>query len=121
MAMVFGVFLIGCETEPDDPTYKVWIGTFDFSTVTTDDYWGNLEDGQYKRGVIINDSGFEWERSHNFKDSPENIWTKDQIYSYFIGLGFSSNIAKQESEWLISINHGAVGSRKGESLNMILK
>ena len=120
LILVFGIMLIGCETEHDDPIYTVWTNTFNFST--SDSWFGDLQDGYYKRFELSN-SDFEQEKSINFvnKNGLQNKWTEDQIYSYLIGLNFSSDIAKQQSSWLVSINHGCIGSRTGESLYVILK
>ena len=121
MILVFGILLIGCETEPEDSTYTVWTNTFNFS-LSSESVFADLQDGFYKRFELSN-TGFEQEKSVNFvnKNGLQNKWTEDQIYSYFIGLGFSSNIAKQQSSWLVSTNHGLIGKRTGASLYVILK
>jgi len=121
LILVFGIMLIGCETEPDDPTYTIWTNSFNFFS-TSDSWFGDLQDGQFKRFELSN-SEFEEEKSVNFvnKNGLQNKWTEDQLYSYLIGMGFSSDKAKQQSSWLVSINHGCIGSRTGASLNMILK
>jgi hypothetical protein len=116
LVLVFGILLIGCETEPDDPTYTVWTGTFNFSGSYESEF-GGLYDGNYLHFELSNS---EFEQRKSFFNS-SNVWTEDQIYSYLIGLNFSSDIAKKESSWLVSVKHGCIGSRKGESLNIILK
>lgn len=120
ITLVFGIMLGSCDLDTDSDTYKytVWNNTFRFST--SDNTFGTLQDGYYLR-FELSDSEFEWEKSNNFKNSPQNIWTKDQINSYLIGLGFDNTKAEKESAWLASIKHGCIGSRNGAYLYVILK
>jgi len=91
-------------------------------SLSSESVFADLPDGYYKRFELSN-SEFEWEKSNNFvnKNGLQNEWTEDQIYTYLIGLGFSSDIAKQQSSWLISINHGSIGKRTGTLLYVIIK
>jgi len=102
----------------DSYTYKVLTETFTFSS--SDSAFGTLQDGYY-RCYELTKTYFNWEKEHNFQDRPENVWTEDQIYSYLIGWGLSNTVAKKETEWLISIDHGIIGYRKGSLLYMLLR
>jgi len=119
LVLVFGIMLIGCETEPDDPTYTVWTETFNFS-LSTDSWFADLQDG-YHKYTELSKTDFDWEKANNFQNSHQNVWTEDQICSYLVGLGFSNAIAKEKAAWLASVNHGMLGSRTGSLLYIILK
>ena len=118
IALVFSIFFIGCDMEPDTKTYTVYINIFTFSS--SHSTFGSLQDGYFLREQL-SQIDFNWEKSNNFKNSSPNIWTEDQIYSFLIGWGFSNNQARNESSWLASVNHGLIASRVGEYLYIILK
>jgi len=119
MMLVFGIILTGCPAELDEPaTYTVWTGSFNFSS--TDSDFGSLQDGYFLHKELTQTS-FNWEKENNFQNKSQYVWTEDQLYSYFIGMGFSSTTAKTESKWLISVNHGLIGVREGSTLRLILK
>jgi hypothetical protein len=115
--LVLGIMLTGC-AEPEEPaTYKVWTGVFKFSA---DGLFGTLQDNQYNRRELTR-TDFEWHKENNFQNSPEYEWTEDQIFSYLVGLGFSTTQAETQSAWLISVDHGLIGSRTGDILYLLLK
>jgi len=103
----------------DTYTYSVWTGTFDFAG-SSKSYFGALQDGYYRRQELTK-TDFNWYKENAFKNRPENKWTEDQIYSYLLGWGFSNTVAKKETEWLISIDHGHIGTRNGSLLYVLLK
>jgi hypothetical protein len=117
--LVFVIFLIGCEVEPEEPVvYTVWTGAFNFSS--TDSVFGTMTDGFYRKKEITN-SEFEWEIENNFKNSSQFEWTEEQLFSYLIGWGFSETNAEEETAWLVSVSHGYIGTRSGSTLYMIIK
>jgi hypothetical protein len=92
--------LAGCETEPDDPTYTVWTFTLSYSEYSQS--FPAVTDGKYGR-MDITTSEFN---SLSRPNQNRRNWTKDQIYNWFIGIGFSSTLANQETAWLIyTIDH----------------
>jgi len=118
MTLVFGIIFNGCKMETNEPTtYTVWTGVFILSS--SDSLFGMLGDGYYFHQELTK-TEFDLEKSTNFQNNPEYVWTEDQIFSYLIGFGFSSTLAKTESAWLISIDHGLIGARTGSTLYMIL-
>jgi hypothetical protein len=105
--------LIGCKTEPDEPTYTVWTDSGPASQIPS------LNDGKYIRMELTN-SEFN-EMSSSLTNDYKHIWTEDQIYNWFIGRGFSYYEARQETAWLITIRYGFITSRSGSIVYMIVK
>jgi hypothetical protein len=107
----FGIMLTGCDLEPDEPTYTVWTGSAS--------QLPSLNDGKYVRLELTN-SEFN-QMSLSLTDDYKHIWTEDQIYNWFIGRGFGNYEARQETAWLITINHGLIASRSGSIVYMLVK
>jgi len=103
----------------DTHIYSVWTGTFNFAG-SSNSYFGALQDGYYRRQELTK-TDFNFYKDNAFQNRPVNVWTEDQIYTYLLGWGFSSTVAKTQTEWLISIDHGHIGYRKGSSLYVLLK
>ena len=118
IVLVFGIVLIGCDMEPEIPTYTIYIKTFNFSS--SDPVFGTLQNGYY-RSFEITQTDFNWEKSNNFQNVSPNIWTEDQIISTLVGWGFSNTQAKQEASKFISFNHFMLGDRDGSSLRIMMK
>lgn len=121
-SLVMAVLMLMCLSftacnSGDTHTYKVWTGTFNFSS---SGLFGTLQDGYFSR-VELTKTQFDSYKSNSFQNRPENVWTEDQVYTYLIGLGFGNTVAKTQTEWLISIDHGIIGIRKGPLLYTLLK
>jgi hypothetical protein len=54
-------------------------------------------------------------------DEGKNTWTKDDIYNYLRHRGFEAPLANAESLWFISMSHGFIVDREGDTVYMILK
>ena len=117
MTLVFGIMLIGCKTEPDEPTYTVWTD----STTYTEFYnaFGSLNDGYYVRMELTN-SQFN-QMSSELTDEYKHVWTENLLNNWFVGRGFGNTEAKRETSWLITINHGFIASRTGSIVDMLVK
>jgi hypothetical protein len=127
IVLVFGIMLSSCNVEPDESatatpdepvTAIFWPKDFSFSTDNS--RWGTLQDG-YLRRQEITETSFDWERANNFQNSPQYVWTEEQIYIYILGMGFGNNTAREVSAWFFSVSHGLIGVRKGSALHLILK
>jgi len=117
--LVVVMMLSGCAVEPEGPaTYTVRLKTFSFTS--SDTGWGTLSDGYYRRQELTRTS-FEWEKENNFKNSDDEVWTEEQIYSYLLGWGLSKTNAKSEAAWFVSVDHGEIGLRQGSFLYILLK
>jgi len=117
MTLVFGIMLIGCKTEPDEPTYTVWTD----STTYTEFYnvFGKLDDGYYIHLELTN-SQFN-QMSSELTDEYKHVWTESLLNNWFVGRGFGNTEAKRETSWLITINHGFIASRTRSIVYMLIK
>jgi len=115
MTLVFGIMLIGCQTEDHEPTYTVWSFTASYSEYSSS--FGTLNDGYYRRIEVfsgeIDYSVIPTEFKHN--------WTENEIYNWFLGRGFISSEAKEMKAWVITHRHCLVASRSGSIVYMLVK
>ena len=113
----FGILLLGCETEPNDPTYTVWTDLVSYSEYSS--LFGSLTDGYYIRYEFTSS---EWNSiSPSLTNEGKHNWTEGQIKDWFIGRGFGNSEANQEVAWLKTIGHGFIASRSGSIVYMLLK
>jgi len=117
IVVLIALTFIGCETEPNDPTYTVWTDTISYSEYLS--IFGTLGDGYYIRYEF---TSVEWSQiSQNLTSEGRHNWSESQIRNWFIGRGFGNSEANRETAWLLTINHGFIASRTGSLVYMILK
>ena len=117
MTLVFGMILIGCSAEPDEPTYTVWTDSTSYSQFQSS--FGTLNDGYYFRYEFTSS---EWSTiSSSLTNEGKYNWTEDDIKKWFIGRGFGNSEANKETAWLMTINHGFIASRSGSIVYMLMK
>jgi len=113
--------VISCDngTTKKEPTYTVWTDKTSYSIFTSAFPDVTLNDGYYIRVELTSS---DWNTiSPTLTYEEKHIWTESQIKNYFIGRGFGDAEAKQETSWLITINHGFLASRSGSVVYMLLK
>jgi hypothetical protein len=115
MVLIFGVILTGCPVEPSETTYTVWTDTVSYSEFSK--AFGTIDDGYYVRTEITN-SEF---KQLSLTNEGKHQWTEDQIYNWFIGIGFGKTEATKEKAWFTTIDHGFLASRDRSLVYMILK
>jgi len=121
MTLVFGIMLIGCQTEADEsrePTYTVWTDSDTYAQFQTD-FGTTLDDGYYRHSELTN-TQFN-QILPGLTNEYKHVWTKSQLNDWFVGRGFGNTEAKQETAWLITINHGFIASRSGSIVYMLVK
>lgn len=121
------IFLVGCQNGSEEETYIVYtdISTYTefkntgleaslgVGTLTDDDYIWCIFDNTAFAQIMQNIGNEAAEYRHE--------WTESQIQKYFVGRGFDSQTAAERAAWLVTINHGAVFSRTGNTVYYILK
>ena len=113
----FGIMLVGCNTEPDEPTYTVWTDLVSYSTYYNS--FGSLTDGYYIRYEFTSS---EWNTiSKSLTNEGKHNWTESEIRNWFIGRDFGNSEANKEVAWLKTISHGFIASRSGSIVYMLLK
>lgn len=123
MILVFGIILVSCEEEPEpEPeTYTFWKINFEYSAGVSD-YASLVTKGQFRHSVLT-DAEFEKEKEDWTKNKTANVWTKDELKSYMIGLDLNSADAETEATWLVStVKHGYFFVRgDGTTIHALLK
>ena len=115
MALVFGMLLISCSMEPDDPTYAVWTDSVSYSQFQST--FGTLNDGYYRK-IELTNAEF---KSMSLPNEYKHNWTEDQIYNWFIGRDFISSEANQMKSWVITTSHCFIASRSGGTVYILIK
>jgi len=112
---VFGMMLVGCDTDSGEKTYTVWSFTTSYSDYSST--FGTLNDGYYRRIEVfsgeINYSEIPTEYKHN--------WTENEIYNWFLGRGFISSESNEMKAWVITHGHCLVASRSSSIVYMLIK
>jgi len=116
ITLVFSLILTGCFDIFDD-TYTVWTGTQTYSSFSAQ--FGTLNDGYYFSEELT-DSEFN-QISKSLSDNNKHSWTEEQIHDYLYKRGFGESEASNEAWWFISINHGWLCSRTGQTVYIIVK
>ena len=113
----FGIMLVGCNMEPDEPTYTVWTDLVSYSSYYNS--FGSLTDGYYIRYEFTSS---EWNTiSKSLTNEGKHNWTESEIRNWFIGRDFGNSEANKEVAWLKTISHGFIASRSGSIVYMLLK
>jgi hypothetical protein len=107
----------GC-TQPtnSEPTYTVWTDVWSYAYFQSQ-IGTTLGNGYYIR-FPLTDSEFG---GFYLSDGAKHDWTEDQIYDWFIGRGFDDAKANREKAWFITANHGFLGSRTGNTVDVLVK
>ncbi|MDR2941773.1 MAG: hypothetical protein LBV17_04180 [Treponema sp.] len=117
ITLAFGIMFLGCEIEPDEPTYTVWTDSVSYTEFYN--AFGTLNDGYYIRYEF---TSYEWGKiSQTLTNEGKYNWTESEIKNWFIGRGFGDYEANKEKAWLMTIGHGFIASRSGSIVYMILK
>ena len=116
LLLIFGTILIGCSNDVE-PTFTVWTETTSYAEFQS--VFGPLNDGFYIR-IELTVAEFNLIRPDLSNEFRRN-WTEDQIFNWFIGRGFGHTEARQETSWLLTINHGFIASRSGQIVHMLIK
>ena len=119
--LVFGIILTGCENEPEPVPQETKYTVYTF-TVTYSEYsqkFPALTDGNFGRMEITNSDFNSFPLG--LPDQNKRNWTENQIYNWFIGIGFSNSLANQQKAWLITNNHCFIAIRDVNTVYMLLK
>jgi len=119
---VIGIILTGCEDEPEKTEPEVTKYTVYTFTLTYSEYsqkFPALTDGNYGRMEITNSEFNSFPLGH--PDQNKHNWTEDQIYNWFIGIGFSNSLANQQKAYLITNNHCFIAIRDVNTVYTLLK
>jgi hypothetical protein len=114
---ILGLLFTGCSKKDTDTTYSIWTETISYSEYY--DLFGALSDGYYVR-VEFTDAEFN-QMKPSLPNEYKYMWTEDQIANWFIGRGFSNSKANQEKAWLMTIKHGFIAGRSGNTVDLLLK
>ena len=116
IVLFFGAALIGCKTD-SEPTYTVWALTMSYTQFSSQ--IGTMNDNTYDSGELT-DGSFANLSALQTNDN-KRVLTEDQLRNYFRDRGFSSTQASQLTVWLISVRHGMVVDRAGQTVSIIFK
>lgn len=115
MVLLMGIMLTSCPQPTDGSTYTVLTRRGNASDVPT------LQD-EYYFSEVLTDDEFNFQVSTDFyRNATHNNWNANEIKAYFIGLGFSSDIANDVVTTITSNKHVEIGSRSGAYIYWLLK
>jgi len=113
---------VGCEEPKEDKTYTVWTDTdtyANFQSQLEPIIGQTLNDGYYLRFELTNAQFDSF--SSSLPNEDKHVWTESEIKKWFVGRGFDDATAKEQTSWLVTINHGCISSRTGSTVYSLLK
>lgn len=114
------IFLFGCKNAVDEEKYVVWTDSSSYSDFK-EELGATIDDGYHKYFEIDNKTFLQMMQNMENEAEYKHERTESQIQKYFLGRGFDSETAEKRAAWLVTVNHGAVFSRNGNVVYVILK
>ena len=130
--LMLGLFaamvILGCSHEPSipsEPQYTVWTAESSYS-VFQEIYELEFSDGE--TGIIksVPKTPSDYSKRLEYflskaSNSSNHSWTKSQMKDYLVGLGWDEVSATTDLDKFLSLEYGAIVSRRGNIVDYIIK